>query len=351
MFESIIKSLPTPIIVVDRDLRIVTANVAAEDLLAVSVPALKNKELAQYIFPATQVIHTLEKSFETEQIVHEYDMALSGPRIGSKRVNLHAAPLIENSGENAKHIILQIEPVGVAPRMAASERPVANMAAILAHEVKNPLSGIRGAAQILEKHASDSNRPLTVLIRDEVDRITNLINEMEVFSNEGEIACEPVNIHEVLQHVLKIAENGFAKGIEFKEAYDPSLPLVHANRDQLVQVFLNLVKNAAEALAGKPNPSIRLITAYSGGFRFKPQHKEKHILLPVMATVEDNAGGIPADIKPHLFSPFMTSKEGGRGLGLAIVSRLIASHNGHIELEEADGGRTRFKILLPAAKE
>ena len=353
MHESILKSLPTPIIVVDINLRMVTLNAAAEDFLESGLSALKGKELAQHLFPATQVIHTIKMAFETQQIVHEYDVTLSSFRIGQKHVNLHAAPLIENPNQPINKVILQLEPVGVAPRMAssASEKPVASMAAILAHEVKNPLSGIRGAAQILEKHASDVHRPLTVLIRDEVDRITNLLNEMEVFSREGDIVSEPVNIHEVLQHVKNIAENGFAKGIVFKEIYDPSLPHVLANRDQLIQVFLNLVKNAAEALCGITMPIIGISTAYSGGFRFKPPGKETYVLLPVAVSIEDNAGGIPESIKPHLFSPFMTSKPGGKGLGLAIVSRLITDHNGHIELDETDDGLTRFKILLPAAKE
>jgi two-component system nitrogen regulation sensor histidine kinase GlnL len=352
IYESIFKSLPTPIIVVDKHLRVCELNAAAEDLLLTSLNAIKGKDISQCFSPSAQVVFSIKKAFETQQIVREYDVTLSGLKMGTKHVNLHAAPLVENPNEPITKIILQIEPAGAAPRMAstAAEKPVASMAAILAHEVKNPLSGIRGAAQILEKHASDATRSLTVLIRDEVDRITTLINEMEVFSHEGGIHTQAVNIHEVLRHVKTIAENGFAKHIGFKEIYDPSLPHVEANRDSLVQLFLNLVKNAAEALFDKPDGYIHLITAYSGGYRFKPTGREDYMLLPVAITIEDNAGGIPESIKPNLFSPFITSKSGGKGLGLAIVSRIVSDHNGHIELEEGENGITRFKILLPAAK-
>lgn len=352
MLESVFKSLPVPILVVDGDLRVVAVNAAAEDFVSNSENALKGTELARHFFPATQLLHTIEKCFETGQIVHEYDVTVSSHRMGNRNVNLHAAPLIEDASQPPRFIILQMEPIGKTTRIAAvTEKPVANMAAVLAHEVKNPLSGIRGAAQLLEKHVGEAQLPLAKLIQGEVDRITSLINEMEVFSHEGEINTEPVNIHEVLQYVIKVASSGFARGVEFKETYDPSLPPVIANRDRLVQVFLNLIKNAAEALLGHKTPVIKLVTTYSGGFRVKPTGKDQFVTLPVSVCIEDNAGGIPADIKPHLFSPFMTNKLGGKGLGLAIVSRIISDHGGHIELDDSEPGITRFKILLPAAKE
>ena len=220
------------------------------------------------------------------------------------------------------------------------------MAAMLAHEVKNPLSGIRGAAQLLEQDTDAAGRQLTRLICDETDRIVALVDRMEAFSDYRPFDRDAVNIHEVLGRVRQLAQTGFARHIRFVEAYDPSLPPVHGNRDLLVQVFLNIVKNAAEA-ATSGEGEIVLTSAYRHGLRLAGPGGEGRRHLPLMVAVADNGAGIPEDVQPSLFDPFVTTKRNGTGLGRALVAKVIGDHGGVIEFDSRPG-RTVFRVFLPA---
>ncbi len=225
-------------------------------------------------------------------------------------------------------------------------RSVAGMAAILAHEVKNPLSGIRGAAQLLENSVTEADRELAVLIREEADRIRALVDRMEMFG-EKPVDRGGVNIHRVLEHVRRLAQTGFAAHLRVTEQYDPSLPPVWANRDQLVQVFLNLVKNAAEAITdAQGEGEITLITAYQPGMRVAAPGAGPRVNVPLVVTVRDNGPGIPTDVEKNLFDPFVSTKAGGSGLGLALVAKIVGDHGGLIEVDSRPG-RTEFRIFLP----
>ncbi|MEQ9448151.1 MAG: ATP-binding protein, partial [Rhodospirillaceae bacterium] len=269
------------------------------------------------------------------------------PKTGIRTITVHASPMVDTPGWVVVSLLEQTRALKIGQQLEHrnSARSVTAMAALLAHEVKNPLSGIRGAAQLLGQGAGEEDRKLTQLICDEADRIVALVNRMEVFSDDRPLERAPVNIHVVLERVRRLAENGFAKSVKFVERYDPSLPPVAGNMDQLVQVFLNLVKNAAEAVPEKGG-EIQLSTAYQPGVRVAVQGGTERVQLPLVVTVQDNGSGIPEDLWPHLFDPFVTTKPKGSGLGLALVAKIISDHGGVIEFE-SQNARTAFRVMLP----
>ena len=274
---------------------------------------------------------------------------------------MQGTPIVSGSGrpedgEDGEFVLLTLHDASAARALDRqltfrnAARSVSGMAAILAHEIKNPLSGIRGAAQLLEGTVGEGDRELAVLIRDEADRIRALVERMEMF-NEKPIDRRPVNIHRVLEHVRMLAQRGFAAHIRFVEHYDPSLPPVWGNRDQLVQVLLNLVKNAAEAIdADNGAGEITLSTAYRSSVRLAVPGSDQRMHLPLMVTVRDNGPGISESIRPHLFEPFLTTKVTGTGLGLALAAKIVGDHGGLIEIDSRPG-RTDVLLHLPVLVE
>ncbi|HWP27757.1 MAG TPA: nitrogen regulation protein NR(II) [Xanthobacteraceae bacterium] len=347
---AVLNALPMPVITVGADGRISDANVAAESFFEISAPLLRRQMLSDLVPFGSPLLALIEQVRQRGAAVNEYKVDLSTPRnSGDRLVDLHVAPL----PEQPDHVVVMLQERTIADKMdrqlthRGAARSVVALAAMLAHEIKNPLSGIRGAAQLLEQSASDEDRTLTRLICEEADRIVKLVDRMEVFSDERPVEREPVNIHTVLDHVKRLAQSGFARHIKFVEDYDPSLPPVFANRDQLVQVFLNLVKNAAEAIGeGATDGEIHMTTAFRPGIRLSLPGNKTRVSLPMEFCIKDNGPGVPEDLMPHLFDPFVTTKPTGNGLGLALVAKIIGDHGGIVECE-SQPRHTIFRVLMP----
>ncbi|HZU89921.1 MAG TPA: ATP-binding protein [Stellaceae bacterium] len=343
-------ALPDPIIVIDRAGSIRFANPAAEQFLGIGALALEGGALADLVVPESALLALVDSVWRVGNTVAGHDILLEGPRIGSRLVTIQGAPI----GEEGDRLVLSLHERAMAEKLdrhlthTKAARSLTAMAAMLAHEVKSPLSGIRGAAQLLEQDLPPAGQELTRLICEETDRIVALLDRMEDFADHRPIARGAVNIHEVLERVRRIAQSGFARHVRLVEEYDPSLPPVLGDRDLLVQVFLNLVKNAAEA-APNAGGEIVLTTAYRHGLRIKADGQGRQH-LPLMVAVADNGGGIPAELRPHLFDPFVTTKRNGSGLGLALVAKLVSDHGGVVEYD-SEPRRTVFRVFLPVAAE
>lgn len=348
--DAVLDALPHPVIMVSADGRVANANAAAESFFEASLPLLRRHRLGDLVPFGSPLLALIDQVRARGAAVNEYKVDLGTPRNpGERLVDLHVAPL----PERPDHVVVMLQERTIADKMdrqlthRGAARSVTALAAMLAHEIKNPLSGIRGAAQLLEQSVPDDDRTLTRLICDEADRIVKLVDRMEVFTDERPIEREAVNIHIVLEHVKRLSQSGVGRHIKFLEDYDPSLPPVLGNRDQLIQVFLNLVKNAAEAIGeNATDGEIGLSTAFRPGVRLSRPGSKARVSLPLEFCVKDNGPGVPEDLLPHLFDPFVTTKSTGSGLGLALVSKIVGDHGGIIECE-SQPRRTIFRVLMP----
>jgi two-component system nitrogen regulation sensor histidine kinase GlnL len=347
--RAVLAALPDPVLVVDALDRLRYANAAAEEFFDAGATMLMGVPLVELLPADSPVFALIEPVRRTGASVSEYGVGVDTPRLGQRVLTVQAAPL----GDEPGYVVLTLQGRSIAAKIdrqlthRSAARSVTAMAAMLAHEVKNPLSGIRGAAQLLEENAGTADRELTRLICDETDRICALVDRMDVFSDRRPLERSPVNIHEVLERVRRAAQSGFARNIRFIEEYDPSLPPVHGNRDLLIQVFLNLVKNAAEA-APAQGGEIVLSTAFQHGIRLAVAGSDSRVHLPLVISVTDNGDGIPEDLRSHLFDPFVSTKHNGSGLGLALVAKVVGDHGGVIEFE-SQPRRTSFRVYLPMA--
>jgi two-component system nitrogen regulation sensor histidine kinase GlnL len=349
-YEFLLAALPHPILVIGPENAVLYANAAAESFLMTSLSVLRRAGLESVVAFGCPLLALIEQVRRTGATLNEYAVEMATPKFASpKLVDVYGGPLADAPGQ----LLIMLQQRNMAQMIErqlthrAAARTVSGMAAVLAHEIKNPLSGIRGAAQLLEPGLSDEDRALAQLICAETDRIRDLVDRMEVFGDERPLSKAPINIHDVLDHVLRLAQSGFGRSVRFVEDYDPSLPPVPGNRDKLVQAFLNLVKNACEAIGeGAEAGRIVVQTAFRPGVRLSVPGSDTRVSLPLMITIEDNGIGVPDHLKANMFDPFVTTKRTGTGLGLALVAKIIGDHGGIIECD-SEPKRTIFRVLLP----
>jgi two-component system nitrogen regulation sensor histidine kinase GlnL len=339
---------PEPALVVDREGALVAVNEAAEALFGQGLGLLAKGRFRAALPPGSVLVSMMDRALFEGALVREHGV----------EVNLFGQPPFEADGAAAPlgdgSVLLTLHVKGVLGVERASDaaglRSVVGLGRMLAHEIKNPLAGIRGAAQLLKTGASAADQPLAQLIVDETDRIRRLVDRMEAFSDEVPTPREAVNIHQVLDRVRALVVNGVADGLALQEHYDPSLPDVWGDEDHLIQVFLNLVKNAAEAahMRGDGQGILSISTAWRPGVRVRGADGKASAGAPIEIRVQDNGPGVPSSLRDHLFQPFVTTKANGTGLGLALVTKLVTSHGGLIDFE-SEPGRTVFRVLLPMA--
>ncbi|MEQ9693329.1 ATP-binding protein [Shimia sp. SDUM112013] len=338
-------SLPVPALLVDPQDRIEDINPAAESFLNASAKSM----IGEPVWDKITVDAPLEDAFlrarthGTPLFVNDADIGTGdGPPIQG---NLKIAPVSNMDG----YMLFLITSRELAGRLTQSQgvkssaKSAIGMAEMLAHEIKNPLAGITGAAQLLSMNLGPEDLELTDLIVEESRRIVSLLEQVEQFGNLSPAKKDPVNLHDVLDRARRSAMVGFGAHMTFHENYDPSLPLAQGDADQLLQVVLNLLKNASEAAGDKG--VIRLRTYYDHSFRLRRSDGTGQA-LPLQIEVMDDGPGLPQDIKGDVFDPFVSGRENGTGLGLALVSKIISDHDGLINVDSVPG-RTVFRISLP----
>jgi two-component system nitrogen regulation sensor histidine kinase GlnL len=348
-------SLTVAVLLLGPGQRVMGANPAAEQFLGQSFRRIHGRALHEMIrFDEPRLAARLDDT-DTPLSARDAGALLLGQ--GPRRLDVTMAPVVETPGWQV--VTLQdasaAEALGEDPGRA--EDSVLRAPEILAHEIKNPLAGIRGAAQLLARNVPEKDLALTSLIADEVDRIAKLIDEMQTLSRRTTAPVAPTNLHEAVRRARAVMDAA-GKAPRIEEEFDPSLPPVLGSADALVQVLINLLSNAAEACGSAQSPRVVVRTRFSSGLQLHAVSDGKPVRLPVELRVSDNGAGIDPAMRDHIFEPFVTTKKSGQGLGLALVRKLVRDMNGRITHEREEpgpggggAGWTHFRIHLPLAQE
>lgn len=352
-FSGIIQALPDTILVVDCEDFVTYVNPAGEQFFGLGQEQIIGQKIDILTSFDSPILDLLQRVRGSGANVVNNEVKLESFRGSSRLVDIYVC-FFEGHSDDVIVCIRERMVSDAMKRLTGvrnSARSVAALAAVLGHEIKNPLAGIRGAAQLLEGEVQGVSRGLAQLICEEVDRICSLVEDIEIFEDERPVEMTAINIHEVLDHVRRLVEAGAGSGkLNFEELYDPSLPMVHGNRNQLIQAFLNLLNNAVQATSQFNVGNITIGTAFRHGMRASVPGSGQWMDLPLEVSIRDDGPGVPENIRANLFDAFVTSKPGGTGLGLALVAKIIHGHGGVIECKSLSKG-TEFKILLPLAKE
>lgn len=345
-------ALPAPAFMIGQQAAlecVFDCNPAAEQFLSLSRRAVLTRPLAQLLQVDAEIDRALERCRTNRAAVFINDASVT---IGTRKPVLCSIQLAL-MGDRRDLVLMLVTPREIAGKLGQADgirnaaRSAIGMSQMLAHEIKNPLAGITGAAQLLSMGLEPRDRELTDLIVAETQRIVNLLDQVEQFGNQRPPNCRAINIHDILERARRSAEVGFAAHMSIRDAYDPSLPAVWADGDQLLQVFLNLLKNAAQA---QPDGGrIRIRTFFEQSLRVRVADG-RDVALPIHVEIIDDGPGLPSEIADEVFDPFVSGRENGTGLGLALVSKIVAAHDGWVAVESRPG-RTMFRISLPRAPE
>lgn len=343
--DEIIQSHPVATLLIDKGGVVLFVNAAAEQLCNTSRAAMVGRVLYDVIGMDRGYRQRMNDPATSALFAHRAEIMLGGRK--SVFVDLQTVPFGPNGHRLLALTPSQSEAELMGGAIGRSGRAAGAAASMLAHEIKNPLAGIKGAAQLLARKVDAGGERFTSLICAEVDRIVTLIDQMEAFSRGQPIGCGPINLYQPIHQAMEAVRARQLPDIRFIEDFDPSLPMVHGNHDAVVQILLNLVTNGCEALGGRTDGVVRIATAFRHGLSIDNGDGRGRIALPIEVSVSDNGPGVPPDIRGDLFDPFVTTKREGRGLGLALVAKLARDMGGTVQ-HMRDGDWTRFRVHLPA---
>jgi two-component system, NtrC family, nitrogen regulation sensor histidine kinase GlnL len=332
--------LATAVLLLDEELCVTYANPAAETLFAQGASHLVGREFAGALPGNEEFVQRLNQALDAEAGFNDNDLLLE---VGGYPVHLHCVITPVETGD--ARLVLEFreleQQIKIARENQLLEQHAANRELIrnLAHEIKNPLGGIRGAAQLLERELPDPElAEFTQVIVKEADRLQSLMNRLLTPHRQPKI--EMLNVHEVTERVRTLLLAEFTEGLAVRRDYDTSLPEIRGDKEQLIQAILNVARNAAQATGGRGE--IRLLTRIARQVTIA-RTRYRHALA---ITVQDNGPGVPRELADRIFYPLVSGRDGGTGLGLSLAQSFVSQHHGLIEFESVPG-RTRFTILLP----
>ena len=340
--------LSYPIFGVSHEYDLLFVNYAAEVFFEQSRHLLLKSNLRDFFDEDSSIFSLLRRLSSSLSSVGDQELTLVSSRLGKRLVTIHVATLPQGQGSiislQRRDMADQLRGQSLSRNAALS---MSKMTSLLAHEIKNPLAGIKGAAQLLELDANDEQKELSHLIVEEVNRIADLLNRIESMSGNAKLNFAPLNVHEVLSHAIDVTTATFGRSITIRREFDPSLPDIVGDRGLLIQAFVNLLKNACEACEARANEAVvRIITSYALTNITTASAQAKEKFLPLQIEIIDNGKGISEALRDILFEPFISDKSAGSGLGLAVVASAIADHGGVVSVDSSKG-ETRFQILLP----
>jgi two-component system nitrogen regulation sensor histidine kinase GlnL len=341
-------SLPVAVVLLGPGQMIASVNPAAEQFLGQSSRRLSGRSLFETLhFDHPRLI---DRIADGDARISARQIAVQVVGVGTRRVDLTIAPVVDEAGWQVLTLHDSAAADAIGGALISREDGVLQAPEILAHEIKNPLAGIRGAAQLLARKINPADRVLTALIADEVDRIARLINQMQTLSQRTAEPVGPCNLHEAIRHACAIIGAASAQAPRIAEEFDPSLPTVLGSTNGLVQVLLNLLANARDASREAPGPRIVVRTRFASGLQLHVSGRGEPVPLPIEVRISDNGPGVDPAMREHIFEPFVTSKKSGQGLGLALVRKLVGDMNGRITHDRDDtAGWTHFRLHLPVA--
>lgn len=334
------------VLCLDGEGKVASVNPAGEEMLGRSAKRILGKEIFALLTITDKRVAASILKTEAQLIVRGLILSAAGRE---RVVNLSCSPM----HNYPRWRVVTISDAGQDALEAAGEqeRTELRAPAVLAHEIKNPLSAIRGASQLLARRASAKEKPLATMIEGEVDRIAQLIDRMQQLGSRRKVETGPCNLHEAIRNAMATVRAGREDGCELVEEFDPSLPAVEADQGALEQVLINLLANACDASAGLEDARVTVRTRFVSGLTFSAIRLGKATKLPIEITVSDAGPGLPPELRDQVFEPFVSGKPHGQGLGLALVRKLLRDMGGRIAHDrDESAGLTHFRINMPVAE-